>query len=38
MSHGEEYPGYDEEEIEEWGECPCSSPGYPHSPNFHNPD
>lgn len=32
----EEYPGYDEDEIAEWGECPCSQPGYPHAPTFHD--
>lgn len=31
----EEYPGYDPDGE---NDCPCSSPGYPHSPEFHNPN
>lgn len=30
-----EYPGY-EPDAEDWEECPCSSPGYPHTPNLHS--
>jgi hypothetical protein len=32
----DEYPGYNPED-EGWEECPCSSPGYPHSPELHGP-
>lgn len=32
----DEYPGYDPDD-DNWEECPCSSPGYPHSPEIHNP-